>query len=294
MTSLASRSTPPASGSMAVFDYESKTWGGHRVEQSPTYLGALRLGYCLEDLKRVQRKVLEVGCGAGGMAKAIKAYRQDLQVYGCDISEHAIQVARQTASEVDFELGNAYDLPYEDNSFQAVVMFDVLEHLDDPLQAISEIRRVLQDDGLFHLFVPCEGELHSLHGILARAGWRAKERYGGHIQRFTLRRLKELLSDSGFCQVRSRWSCHLINQAVDVCYFTGLSLRGRNTTMSVEGFLDSADHSFVRSVVSALKALIAALSYYESRFLDRLPGSGAHLAGVKSGKPPAEKAAGAC
>ncbi|MCK5644624.1 MAG: hypothetical protein KAJ19_27750, partial [Gammaproteobacteria bacterium] len=52
----------------STFDYESKVWGGHEVMVTPTYLGALRLRYCLEDLRGIYGRVLEVGCGAGGMA----------------------------------------------------------------------------------------------------------------------------------------------------------------------------------------------------------------------------------
>ena len=126
---------------MDSFDYESKLWGGHEVKISPTYLGALRLRYCLEDLKNLKGKILEVGCGAGGMVKGIKTYRPDLEAYGCDISHQAIRTAERDPQGVTFREGNAYDLPFEDKSFSAVVMFDLLEHLDKPDRAIAEAAR---------------------------------------------------------------------------------------------------------------------------------------------------------
>jgi SAM-dependent methyltransferase len=262
---------------MDSFDYESKLWGGHEVKVKPTYLGALRLRYCLEDLKNIKGKILEVGCGAGGMAKAIKSYRPDLEVYGCDISHQAIHTAERNPKGVIFREGNAYDLPFEDMSFSAVVMFDLLEHLDKPDRAVAEAGRVLRSNGVLHLFVPCEGELFTLHGLFARIGWRAKEKYGGHIQRFRLADLKDLFKSSHFEIGNYRWSGHLINQAVDVTYFSGLSLLGKNVPMSVEGYLETSPRGFFPAAVSMLKNAIAIVSYYESRLFSRIPGSGVHL-----------------
>lgn len=266
---------------MANFDYESKLWGAHEVRSTPTHLGALRLRYCLDDLKDVTGKVLEVGCGAGGMAKAIKSYRPALEVYGCDISRKAIRTAERNPQGVTFREGNAYDIPFEDESFSAVVMFDLLEHLERPDRAVTEAARVLRSNGLLHLYVPCEGELFSIHGLLARVGWRAKEKYGGHIQRFLISELKKLMKTSGFEIGNYRWSGHLINQVVDVAYFTGLSIRGRNTPMSVEGYLSNVKPSIVSTAISGLKSAVAICSYFESRLFANLPGSGIHLLSYK-------------
>jgi SAM-dependent methyltransferase len=259
------------------FDYETKVWGAHKVELSPNYLGALRLRYCLEDLVDVRGKVLEIGCGAGGMAKAIKDYRPDLEVYGCDISRKAIQHACQDPKGVVFREGDTYDLPFESESFSGALMFDLLEHLEDPDRAIAEAGRVLKSHGLLHFFVPCEGELHTLHGLLAQVGWRAKERYGGHIQRFSLRDLLDLFEAEGFVVKRWRWSSHILNQIADVLFFTSLSIRGKNISMSVEGYLDSAEPGIFPTLVRGLKSAIAVGSYYESRLLSRVPGAGIHI-----------------
>jgi len=263
------------------FDYETKLWGGHKVALSPRYLGALRLRYCLEDLCDVRGKVLEIGCGAGGMAKAIKANRPDLEVYGCDISQTAIQAAQKCSQGVIFREGDANDLPFEASNYSAAMMFDLLEHLENPNKAIAEAGRVLKVHGLLHLFIPCEGELHTLHGLLALVGWRAKEKYGGHIQRFRLRDLLDLFEVEGFVVKRWRWSSHILNQIADVLFFTSLSIRGKNTRTSVEGYLDSAEPGIVPTLVRGLKSAIAVGSYYESRLLSKVPGAGLHLLCIK-------------
>jgi len=266
------------------FDYEAKTWGGHDVKLSPTYLGALRLRYCLEDLKGVRGRVVEVGCGGGGMARALKAYRPELKVLGCDLSKKAIRLAGRKSRDLELTASDAYNLPYASGSIAAYIMFDVLEHVEDPRQVLAEANRVLEQDGVLHVFVPCEGELHTLHGLLARVGWRAKEHYGGHIQRFTLADLKQLLASVGFTNARSRWSCHAINQLADVGYFTALQLKGKNTAKSVEGFLATSRRGLPQMVVWGMKAGVSVASYLESRLLSWLPGSGAHLSGRKNGR----------
>jgi len=263
------------------FDYESKLWGAYEVRISPTYLGALRLRYCLEDLEAVQGRVLEVGCGGGGMVRALKSYRPDLEVLGCDISRSATRVAGGRSSDVDYAVANAYQLPYASGSLAAYVMFDVLEHVDDPRQVLLEAHRLLAPEGVLHMFVPCEGEPHSLHGLLARLGWRAKEQYGGHIQRFTLKVLRELVIDLGFSVSRARWSAHLVNQFVDVTYFTAISIVGKNPPTSVEGYLESANGNLMPRIIGAIKRGVAGLSFFESKYLSRVPASGVHIAGVK-------------
>ena len=270
------------------FDYEAKTWGGHEVRLSPTYLGALRLRYCLEDLEGVRGRVVEVGCGGGGMARALKFYRPDLQVIGCDLSRNAARVAGRMGSGIEYAVANAYELPYASESLAGFVMFDVLEHVEDPGRLLKEAYRVLAPDGLLHMFVPCEGEFHTLHDLLARVGWRAKELYGGHIQRFALTNIKQLLASVGFSRPLWRWSCHLVNQLADVAYFTVLNLRGRNSSTSVEGYLHSSGRSPLRSLVRAAKTGVATVSYYESRLAGRVPGAGAHLSGHKNGTEPAQ------
>lgn len=265
------------------FDYEAKTWGAHDVRVSPTYLGALRLRYCLDDLSSTQGKVLEVGCGGGGMIRGIGAYRPDLELYACDFSESAIRsaITLNRGHQVRYGIADGYKLPYQSNFFDSYVMFDVLEHVEDPSRVAREIFRVLKPGGLFSIFIPCEGEIHTLHGLLAMTGWRAKELYGGHIQQFTSEKLKELLNSAGFPDTNMRWSCHIVNQIADVLYFSTLSLAGRNSSVSVEGYLTGNGEKPLGILLAISKNLIAAASYFESRFLSRVPGAGAHFAGHK-------------
>ncbi len=224
---------------MKEFDYESKMWGSGKVKTSPFCFGASQLEFALEDLVNIQGRVLEVGCGAGGMAKAIKYYRPDLDVMGIDISKKAITKAKKDSSGVKFLKGNAYKIPFKDKSFDAVLMFDLLEHLEDPKRSLNEIRRVLKPGGIFSAFVPIEGGIFSIPGLIDKFfGFPGKEKYAGHIQNFTLSDLLTLLEKTDLKFIKKRYFGYLVFQLVDLSFIILLSLRGKNVSYSVEGYLE--------------------------------------------------------
>ena len=162
-------------------------------------------------------------------------------------------------------------------------MFDVLEHLEMPGASLAEIHRVLEPGGLFHLYVPCEGGFLSLASLLNQLGWKAKERYAGHIQRFTRSSLQELIEAERFQVNGVVWSGHVVGQIADVLYFTLLGLYGKNVPFSVEGYLHEADDQLTTKVVRLAKNVIGTVTYYESKYLTRVPGAGAHFSCRKIG-----------
>jgi SAM-dependent methyltransferase len=77
-------------------------------------------------------------------------------VSGVDVNRENLEVARKTAPAATFVYGSALELPFEAESFDAVTMFDVLEHLPPGKeeQALREIRRVLRPGGMLALCTP--------------------------------------------------------------------------------------------------------------------------------------------
>ncbi|MBE9052520.1 3-demethylubiquinone-9 3-O-methyltransferase [Nostocales cyanobacterium LEGE 11386] len=96
-------------------------------------------------------EVLDIGCG-GGLACELLA-KQGANISGIDLSLNSIKVAQEHAKKsnlkIDYYQGIAENMPFETNKFDIVLCCDVLEHVTDWKQVISEAYRVLTTNGLF-------------------------------------------------------------------------------------------------------------------------------------------------
>lgn len=208
---------------MSQYDYEQSIWGAGEASLSWTDPTRSRLSQALPALSGLPSgdKVLEVGCGAGRFIRAIKKLKPELNCYGCDISHQALRQAKQWPVQITYNLSEASRLPYADNYFQAVLIFDVLEHAEDVSGLLREIVRVLVPGGIFHCFVPCEKDSlsiwHALDKLHISSG--LTRRYAGHIQQFTRRGLTDLIKKHKFTINRTSYSGHGLGQLLDVAVF---------------------------------------------------------------------------
>lgn len=92
------------------------------------------------------RDVLDAACGVG-WGSALLKQAGARSVHGLDIAPDAIQSARDRAGDCEFVIGDLMDLPYPDDSFDLVACFETIEHVEDPMRALDEIRRVLRPGG---------------------------------------------------------------------------------------------------------------------------------------------------
>lgn len=106
-------------------------------------------------IKRGER-VLDVACGPGYVAESSRAI--GAEPVGLDFSGEMIRIAKERVSGIQFIKGDAQALPFEDNSFDVVVINFGILHLSDPERALSESVRVLRDKGRFGFTVWCPPE----------------------------------------------------------------------------------------------------------------------------------------
>src|ERR1041384_5256475 len=100
------------------------------------------------------KRVLDAGCGAG-YGSAELAVAAD-SVTGMDCSEEALEFARSNYNlpNIRFEAGSCEAMPYQDGSFDLVVAFEVIEHLENWSGFLREAHRVLAGDGKLVVSTP--------------------------------------------------------------------------------------------------------------------------------------------
>jgi len=174
------------------FDYENKNkWKFPRK-----YYNQTRLDFLKENILKLNKgsKILDMGCGSGDMTCI---FHDDYRVFGLDNCKEAIEYCNKSYRKAEYKLGDLYNTGYEDESFDAIILTDVIEHLYNPQKALSEIRRVLKPKGTLLLTTP---NYSSITWILIEQTW--FRFFGGnckpykrdiHPSKFTKKKLINLL-----------------------------------------------------------------------------------------------------
>lgn len=87
-------------------------------------------------------KVLDAGCGEGITLNRIQQLKLGKQLEGVDFSQDAIEIGKKTFPKLKLKQADIYKLPYKDNAFDLVLCNEVLEHLENPQEALKELIRV--------------------------------------------------------------------------------------------------------------------------------------------------------
>lgn len=105
--------------------------------------------YVLNALVPIQfNNILDVGCGTGTVLNMILDEKPQVKAYGLDLSEAMLEVARaRLPKRVELVWGEAEALPYDNKTFDIVLMVESLNYSTDPGQAINEGYRVLKPGG---------------------------------------------------------------------------------------------------------------------------------------------------
>ncbi|MEP6922745.1 MAG: class I SAM-dependent methyltransferase [bacterium] len=184
-------------------------------------------------------QILDVGCGTGANLEMLAEFGQ---AEGVDVSTEALDFCRARGLR-SVRQGEAEHLPYEDSSFDLVTGLDVVEHLDDDLAGLKEMRRVLRPDGRVLIFVPAFMFL-----------WGVQDDISHHRRRYTLAGLKQVVSQAGFAVERATYA--------NITFF-GPILLGR-WLMRATGFRPASENNLT---VGSLNGLFGKILGAESSFL---------------------------
>ena len=173
-------------------------------------------------------RILDVGCGDGNFVISVAKACRTKEVYGVEISEKGVEMARKNgvqSYQIDVDED---DFPFEDNYFDAVTALELIEHLFDPDHFLDEVYRVLKPNGVFVLSTTNLAAIHNRIALLF--GYQpfptsvSLRRDVGkvlhfpcginpgrtHIRVFTLRSLRKLLGIHKFKVVEVKGSCAML------------------------------------------------------------------------------------
>jgi 2-polyprenyl-3-methyl-5-hydroxy-6-metoxy-1,4-benzoquinol methylase len=135
-------------------------------------------------------RLLDIGCGLGLFLEAMKPFFG--QVRGVEISDYQVHFCRRLGLNVLKGLLTELKLPAE--YFDAVTMWDVLEHLPNPMEYLREISRILRKDGIIAISTP---NFSCLTSRIVKTKWLVLNPHE-HLFYFTPKTLKNMLENANF------------------------------------------------------------------------------------------------
>jgi SAM-dependent methyltransferase len=107
------------------------------------------------------KRILDIGCGVGAFVRRLGEFSS--QVYGTDIDAERVADGAERVSNLGLAVGE--HLPFAAETFNVVLLHEVLEHVTDDLATLREARRVLAPGGKVVIFCPNRLYPFETHGI---------------------------------------------------------------------------------------------------------------------------------
>jgi SAM-dependent methyltransferase len=171
-------------------DYELQT---HRAEDRHWWYRGRRtvLERVIEGLQLPARaRILDAGCGSG---RNMVDFARHGTVTGIELSHTSVLLARERDAGEVVE-GSVADMPFEGDSFDMAASLDVIEHLEDDLEALRELRRVVAPGGALLVTVPAYQWL-----------WSGHDEINHHHRRYTRGSLQAIGERAGWQQARATY-----------------------------------------------------------------------------------------
>jgi 2-polyprenyl-3-methyl-5-hydroxy-6-metoxy-1,4-benzoquinol methylase len=132
----------------AFVQSQNSTW----LRSKSLNLGIEKRCHIVNSVKREKGRILDIGCATGQFLHAMQS-KHAWEAYGVEINEFPANIAKNKY-QLNVFYGSLEQASYSSSFFDAVTLWDVLEHLPDPNSTLQEVRRIIKPDGILVMRVP--------------------------------------------------------------------------------------------------------------------------------------------
>ncbi|TSC86241.1 MAG: Methyltransferase type 11 [Microgenomates group bacterium Gr01-1014_7] len=170
-------------------------WHRHKINTAKKILKGIDFSSCLD-----------IGCASGYMVSEISESYPQAKYFGVDVYGKAIQFAKKVYPHIEFALVSADNLPFKSSSFDLIICYETIEHMENPLKSLQNIKRVLKSNGTLILAMDSGN-------LLFRVVWFIWEKtfgkiwQGSHLHPFHHFQLENLIQSVGF-KIKKKFFTH--------------------------------------------------------------------------------------
>lgn len=143
------------------------------------------------EMDQKKGRLLDVGCATGACLEV--AQEMEWRVYGIDVNAHAIEMIKKQIPHAEVQCGHLEEARFENDSFDIVVMSDVLEHVANPKSCLTRVGELLKTGGVVVILTP---NINSLSAMLMGKKWLHIKQE--HLYYFSRKAICGLLKEVGF------------------------------------------------------------------------------------------------
>ena len=139
---------------------------------------------------RDTNRILDIGCGMGFFLETAK--KRGWDVYGTEHADLAIACCKE--KDINIHPGELDIDNYEKEGFDIVTSFEVIEHINNPIEEVTQIGQMLRTGGIFYFTTP---NFNALNRLLLKRNWDVI-RFPDHLSYYTKRTMNNLMALAGF------------------------------------------------------------------------------------------------
>jgi SAM-dependent methyltransferase len=185
-TSILSYTVGPAGWSDGLTEiHEEEAGDDHYIDCASRDHAVQQLGRWLE--RPGSASIMEIGCSSGYLLRALRYSFPNSVIVGADIVRAPLERLWESAAGLPLLQFDLTKCPWSDNCFDALVLLNVLEHIEDDVEAVRQALRILKPGGVAIIEVPSGPGLYDIYDEALL-----------HFRRYRMRELLQKLTSVGF------------------------------------------------------------------------------------------------